>query len=82
MCLFLETLESKLEKTLMLRKIEGRRRNEQQKMHWLDGITDSLVMNLSKLWEMLRDRKTWCAAVHGVLKNRTDLVTEQQHRLY
>ena len=83
MCLFLETLESVLEKTLMLRKIEGRKRNEQQQMNWLDGIPDSLVMTLSKLWEMVRDRETWCAAVHGVSKNRTDLVTEQQQqRLY
>ena len=82
MCLFLETLESVLEKTLMLRKIEGRRRNEQQRMSWLDGITDSLAMNLSKLWERVKDRETWCAAVHGVSKNCTDLVTEQQQRLY
>ena len=83
MCLFLETLESVLEKILMLRKIEGRKRNEQQRMNWLDGIPDSLVMTLSKLWEMVRDRETWCAAVHGVSKNRTDLVTEQQQqRLY
>ena len=83
MCLFLETLESVLEKTLMLRKIEGRKRNEQQRMNWLDGIPDSLVMTLSKLWEMVRDRETWCAAVHGVSKTRTDLVTEQQQqRLY
>ena len=83
MCLFLETLESVLEKTLMLRKIEGRRRNEQQRMNWLDGVPDSLVMTLSKLWGTVRDRETWCAAVHGVPKNRTDLVTErQQQRLY
>ena len=82
MCLFLETLESVSEKTLMLRKIEGRRRNEQQRMSWLDGITDSLAMNLSKLWERVKHRETWCAAAHGVSKNCTDLVTEQQQRLY
>ena len=67
-----------LDKTLRLEKIEGKRRRRWQRMRWLDGITDLMDMNLSKLWEIVKDRGDWCAAVHGV---RHNLATEQQQHV-
>ena len=67
-----------LEKTLMLGKFEGKRRRGQQRIRWLDGITDSMNMDLSELQEIVKDKKAWSAAVSGIAKSGHDLVTEQQ----
>ena len=70
-----------MKKTLMLGKTEGKRRRGRQRTRWLNSVTESMDMNLSKLWEIVNDREAWGAAVHGGLRVAHDLVTEQQHKI-